>query len=338
MQNQETKKIRKIPVQVLGATGAVGRKMVGLLKDHPYFTLEILSASEQSEGKLFKEVDPAFGDCEVGRMCIQSCKIGECPLVFSALDATVAKRWEQDCIDKGIWVFSNARIFRMQPGHLLSIPEISYKMLDQISKKNPCVVTNPNCCVSGLALALYPLAQLCPIRSVNVFTQQSVSGAGYPGVPSLDILGNIIPFIEGEEVKIIQETKHLLASVQRENSWSIYPTCTRVPTLEGHLITAHVDFEKPLSRESIINAWSEFTFPFSLPSAIRHPLVYMEGQDQPQVTICVRQDRGMRVYIGGLRVKDSHAQFTLFTHNLIRGAAGGALLNAEMWHYFKSSL
>lgn len=322
----------KIPVQILGATGMVGRRLISLLTNHPLFYIHTLSASAGSVGKRLKEIDILFAGTEIGEMEINNCDLTECKMVFSALDASVAHDIEGMFVDQKRWVFSNARNYRLKEGHILSIPEISHDKIKTLS--SPCVITNPNCCVSGLALALFPLLEIVNAEHIEVVTQQSISGAGYPGVPSLDILNNIIPYIQGEEEKIVAETKHLLSDVQPGSSWDIYPTCTRVPVQEGHMMSVSVLLKNDIREDEIIEAWTQFSFSLDLYSATKHPLVYLSQESMPQPKYIQLIDSGMKVFIGRLRKQKRHVRFVLFVHNLVRGAAGGALLNAETWYHY----
>lgn len=319
----------KIPIQILGATGVVGRKLISLLMDHPFFYIHTLSASKQSVNKKLKEVDPAFSHHEIGEKVITDCSVTDCNIVLSALDASVAHEIEGEFAHRQKMVFSNTRCYRLKEGHLLSMPEISHYKIRDLG--NACVITNPNCCVAGLSLALFPILQKVKASHMEVVTQQSVSGAGYPGVPSLDILNNVIPYIPGEEEKIVNEMKYLCNDVQPKESWDIYPTCTRVPVLEGHLMSVSLQLTQDMEEQDIIDSWNNFSFDLPIPSATKHPLVYLKEENMPQPKW---MNEGMKVLIGRLRKDKNHLRFMVLVHNLIRGAAGATLLNAETWYYY----
>lgn len=326
--------LNKIPVQLIGSTGLVGRQMISLLSNHPWFEITKLSGA-RSIGKTLKEVDPSFVRSKYASWKIEDSQPNEAKLVFSALGATVAKDLEREYLGRGKTIFSNASAYRMDPNHLLSLPEISYPIFEKLEDK-PIIITNPNCCVSALALLLYHIMQLRKINSLHVVTQQSLSGAGYPGVSSLDIQNNVLLTIANEEEKIIEETKKLLEKTQSQHSWEMYATCTRVPMDYGHIIHCHMQLESPIETEDFIEHLKGFYFKQDLPSACASPIQVVLDSKQFNPKLIRLFWQGMEIYVGNVQVKNSTVQLTIYSHNLIRGAAGSALLNAELWvktHY-----
>ena len=337
-----------IEVGVLGATGVVGQQFVSRLARHPWFRCTWLAASERSEGKAYKSVATwrlaASIPGDSAERIVDACVPGRGPkVVFSGLDASVAGDIEGAFAAAGHIVVSNARNFRMDPLVPLLIPEVNpdhLKLLDeQRRQKNwrGAIVTNPNCSTVVLAMALAPLRQF-NIRAVVVSTMQAVSGAGYPGVPSLDILGNVVPFIGGEEEKMQTETLKILGS---NGGNSPYPAAisahtNRVAVLDGHTMTVSVAFENKPAIPAVVDALRNFSArpqELNLPSAPQPPLWVTEEQARPQPRLDADRGGGMTVTIG--RVRDCpvmHAKFVALGHNTIRGAAGVAILNAELMH------
>jgi aspartate-semialdehyde dehydrogenase len=337
-----------IEVGVLGATGVVGQQFVSRLSRHPWFRCTWLAASERSEGKLYKNVAPwrlnaPMPDAAADRI-VDRCVPGRGPkVVFSGLDASVAGEIEGAFAKSGHIVVSNARNFRMDPLVPLLIPEVNpdhLKLLGEQRREkgwSGAIVTNPNCSTIVLAMALAPLRHF-NIRSVVVSTMQAVSGAGYPGVPSLDILGNVVPFISGEEEKMQSETQKILGT---DGGRSPYPAVisahtNRVPVLDGHTMTVSVAFEQKPSIEDVASAMRHFTGKpqeLWLPSAPQPPLVVTDEPTRPQPRLDADRGDGMTVTIGRLRVCPVlHTKFVALGHNTVRGAAGAAILNAELMH------
>jgi aspartate-semialdehyde dehydrogenase len=337
-----------IEVGVLGATGVVGQQFVSRLAQHPWFRCTWLAASERSEGKPYKSVAPwrlatAIPGTAADRI-VDRCVPGKGPkVVFSGLDASVAGEIEGAFAAAGHIVVSNARNFRMDPLVPLLIPEINADHLALIAEQRQskgwpgAIVTNPNCSTIVLAMALAPLRQF-NIRAVIVSTMQAVSGAGYPGVPSLDILGNVVPFIGGEEEKMQSETLKILGN---NGGRAPYPAVVsahtnRVPVIDGHTMTVSVALEQKPSIDAIKNAMRTFAGrpqELRLPSAPQPAIVVAEEPDRPQPRLDSDLGGGMAVAIG--RVRECpvlHAKFVALGHNTIRGAAGAAILNAEMMH------
>ena len=336
----------KIPVAVLGATGSVGQKFIELLINHPWFEVTEIAASDKSADKFYKDAVNWFSSVPlpsaIGNMKVKECKPNlKSKIVFSGLDASVAGEIETGFAKSGYIVISNSKNHRMDKDVPLLVPEINPEHLSLIKTQKfgeGFIVTNPNCSTIGLALALKPLMDKFGINDVNVVTMQALSGAGYPGVSSLDIIDNIVPFIGGEENKMETEPLKILGSLKNNKvvdlKIHISAQCNRVAVLEGHTECVQVNLKRKTSVNEIINAWKTFTgLPqkLKLPSAPLHPIHYFSEDKYPQPKIHRNTDKGMAVSIGRLR-KDSifDFKFVLLSHNTIRGAAGGAILCAEL--------
>lgn len=344
----------KIPVGILGATGSVGQKFVELLTDHPWFEIVALAASEKSVGPTYKETVNWLRKtplCDkIGEMTIQACKPDlPCKVVFSSLDAKVAGDIEKVFAKAGYIVISNAKNHRMDDNVPLVVPEINSDHLNLLSTQSfgdGKIVTNPNCSTIGLVMALKPLLDKFGLKAVNVVTMQALSGAGFPGVSSLEIIDNVIPFISGEEEKIELEP-HKIFGTYRNGSIiyheiPISAQCNRVAVLDGHLESVSVKLNKPVPsegscgklRDEIINSWVEFIGEpqqLNLPTAPKQPIHYFKEDNSPQPKLHRDLEGGMAVSIGRLRrcnVLDY--KFTVLSHNTVRGAAGGSILIAEL--------
>jgi aspartate-semialdehyde dehydrogenase len=334
--------LAKIKAGVLGCTGAVGQKFVALLNNHPYFEVTELAASENSAGKAYKDAVnwkeaegiPAYAE----NMTVKACKPGlDCKIVFSALDSKVAGEIEKEFARAGYTVISNSKNHRMDEDVPLVIPEVNsthLKLLDRQKGKygNGCIITNPNCSTIVLAIALSALKEF-EVKRVLVTTMQAISGAGYPGVPSLDIMGNVIPYIEEEEEKMERETLKILGTFNKgkiDNAdFRISASCNRVPVQNGHLMSVSVELGKEAGKEEIINAFKNAST-FDLPSSPRALINYTLHLNRPQPMLDVNSERGMTITIGRLRKCNIlQWKFTALGHNTIRGAAGAAILNAE---------
>jgi aspartate-semialdehyde dehydrogenase len=340
----------RIPAVVLGATGLVGQRLAAMLARHPWFRLTGVAASERHTGRLYGEVVQwrIEGDVpsEAAALRLARPAPDDCPpatLVFSALPALEAEAIEPAFARAGAFVSSNASAFRMQPDVPLVIPEINSDHFSALARQRAlrgwsgALVTNPNCSTIGLALALAPLAPF-GIEQVMVTTLQAASGAGYPGVASLDLIDNVIPFIAGEEEKIETETRKILG-VWQDGAFVDAPIrlsaqTTRVPVREGHLACVSVKFAQIPRAEEIIAAWQGFSgLPQTqgLPTAPRQPLRYLDAPDRPQPRFDRDTESGMGVTLGRLRrCEVLDYRFICLSHNTIRGAAGAALLNAEL--------
>lgn len=336
----------KIPVAILGATGSVGQRFVELLSRHPWFELAALAASERSAGKRYGDavnwLMPTPLPPHIGNMQIMPCQADlPCSLVFSGLDSSVAGEIETRFAEAGYLVVSNARNHRMLPDVPLLIPEVNSSHLELLkSQKFPRggIVTNPNCSTIGLALALKPIHDRFGIEAAHVVTMQAVSGAGYPGVASMDIMDNVIPFISGEEQKIEQEPLKILGTfrggIVEPASIKISAQCNRVAVTDGHTECVSIKLKSKAARQDLINAWRDFkgdVHKMGLPLAPNLPTYYFQEDHFPQPKLHRNLEKGMAVAIGRLRECPLlDFKFTLLSHNTIRGAAGGAILCAEL--------
>jgi aspartate-semialdehyde dehydrogenase len=339
----------KISVGVLGATGIVGQRFIQMLEHHPWFEVSWLAASERSEGKRYGEAarwklkTPVPEG--VASMQLSAAEPEGAPrVIFAALDAAIAAELEPRFAEAGCAVVSNSSAFRMQPDVPMVIPEVNpehIKVLECQSwrrKSGGFIVTNSNCSAMGLVLALAPLHKRFKIGTVMAVTMQAVSGAGYPGVASLDILGNVIPYIAREEEKMEEETRKMLGAVDGSRiepaDFAVSCHCNRVAVEDGHMESVSVRLERAAGTEEIKEAWSRFrALPqeLGLPSAPQQPVVYMEAADRPQPRLDADRGGGMTATVGRLRPCGVLGwKFTVLSHNTIRGAAGAALLNAEL--------
>jgi aspartate-semialdehyde dehydrogenase len=344
-------------VGILGATGAVGQRFIQLLADHPWFNITWLAASDRSAGKTYAEacawrLDTPLPE-HIAKMVLQPNTPegagSDLPrIIFSSVDAPIAKELEPKFAAAGCAVISNSSAFRMAADVPLVVPEVNAEHLEVIESQptrkqsGGFLVTNPNCCAIGLVLPLAPLAERFGIEKLFVSTMQAVSGAGYPGVASLDILGNVIPFIKNEEEKLQEEVQKLLGKATSNAFQPLDATvsamCNRVPVLEGHTECVSVKLRKSASQEEILAAWSEFQplhgkglDGLHLPSAPIRPVEYQEGDARPQPRLDLMRGNGMATTVGRLRPCSLFDwKFTLLSHNTIRGAAGAAILNAEI--------
>jgi len=340
---------QKVEVGILGATGMVGQQFVALLANHPWFKVAWLGASQRSEGKPYREATswrlPVPLSDDIAGMMVNAATPSRAPgLVFSGLDSSVASDIEGAFAQAGHTIVSNARNFRMEQDVPLLIPEVNGDHLALLDAQAAArswsgrIVTNPNCAVVVLAMALAPLRQF-GLKAATITTMQAISGAGYPGVASWDILGNVIPQIGGgEEEKVEKETPKILVNVAGrrvdDHPVVISATTTRVPVQNGHTGSIAVQLEQQPDAVAIIDAWRSFKgLPqdMKLPTAPPRPIVYLEEANRPQPTLDANRDGGMTVTIGRLRhcpVLDY--KFVALGHNTIRGAAGAAILNAEL--------
>src|ERR1700678_1538513 len=337
----------KIEVGILGATGTVGQQFIALLDGHPWFRTTWLAASERSAGKRYGDLAwrlPSVTPAEAAGLSVDELRPGIGPkLVFSALDSSIAGQAEADFAAAGHIVLSNSRNHRMDPLVPLLIPEINPDHLGllpaqrQKENRKGAIVTNPNCSTMFLSIALAALRKFQPKR-VLVTTLQALSGAGYPGVASLDATANVIPFIDGEEQKIETETRKILGRLVAD-SVEFYPvtvsaTSTRVPVINGHTESVSVEFQKSVTHEEILAAFRDFSGEpqqLELPSAPQPVIVYHDLPNRPQPRLDVERGGGMVTHVG--RLRDCPVlghKFVLLSHNTIRGAAGAAILNAEL--------
>ena len=329
----------RTPVAILGATGAVGQRLVQALERHPWFTFAEAVASERSAGKRYGEACHWLLDSELPAAAAELPVLPagaplQSRLVLSALDATTAAELEPLYAERGHLVVSNASKFRMDPRVPLLVPEINAHAAERIREQpwaaaGGGLVTNPNCSVVGIVMALAPLARDFGLEAVTCVTMQAVSGAGYPGVPSLDILGNVIPTIGGEEEKIAQEPQKIL-----EVDFPLSVAVNRVPVVDGHTVSMFVRLRERAGLEDIRRALDGFSGEpqrLRLPTAPERPLQVIARADRPQPLRDVGRGKGMTVSVGNLRADPVYdARFTVLVHNTVRGAAGAALLNAEL--------
>jgi aspartate-semialdehyde dehydrogenase len=330
---------RKIPIGILGATGVVGQRFIQMLEHHPWFEVAWLAASDRSEGKAYAEaarwrLKTPIPSAVAAMTVSPATPEGAPKIIFAALDSAIAAELEPRFADAGCAVVSNSSALRMQEDVPLVIPEVNgghIKLIDVQSwrkKSGGFVVTNPNCSAIGLVLALAPLDQKFGLETVMAVTMQAVSGAGYPGVPSLDILGNVIPFIRNEEEKMEEETRKLLGQLKGSKvipgAFAMSAQCNRVAVEDGHTESVSIRLKTKAKPEEIIAAWNDYRSEpqqLKLPSAPERPVVYLEAVDRPQPRFDVDLGAGMTTAVGRLRpcgVLDW--KFTVLSHNTIRGA------------------
>lgn len=344
--------MKKIRVGVLGATGTVGQRFMQLLEDHPYFELTELGASAQSAGKTYSEAVEGRWKISASvpgkfqSMKVKDCdpRAMDCRLVFSALDSSIAGEVEEAFAARGIAVCSNSRNHRMDPDVPILVPEVNphhLKIIDVQKKKRGSggfIVTNPNCTLMAFTIPFRPIMDAFGIEGAMVVSMQAISGAGYPGVPSLDILGNVVPHIGGEEEKVETEPLKILGEIDgdviRSAAFPISAHCNRVPVVDGHTVCVSVKLKKKPSLEEFIDALKTFTAlpqQLELPSAPRRPIIVRDEADRPQPRLDANEEKGMASTVGRIRpcpVMD--VKFACISHNTIRGAAGASVLNAEM--------
>lgn len=336
----------KIEVGVLGATGMVGQQFISKLADHPWFEVTWLAASERSEGKRYDVAAPwrlpVPPPEAVRAMTVDGCVPGRGPkVVFSALDASVAGETEEAFARAGHIVLSNAKNHRMDPLVPLLIPEVNADHLSLIAEQRRvkgwtgAIVTNPNCSTVVLAMALAPL-RLFGITRAVVSTMQAVSGAGYPGVPSFDILGNLVPFIGGEEEKIETETAKILGADGGRTPYPVLVSAhtNRVPVIDGHTMTVSVDLQSRPTVDAVLEAFRSFKGrpqELALPTAPVPAIVVRDEPNRPQPRLDADLGGGMAVSVGRVRPCPVFThRFVTLGHNTVRGAAGASILNAEL--------
>jgi aspartate-semialdehyde dehydrogenase len=339
----------RIEVGILGATGMVGQHFIRFLQGHPWFDLKWLGASDRSAGKKYADamtwhlgVVPET----VADIAVDECKPGNAPrLLFSAMDASVATEIERAFAQAGHIVVSNSRNHRMETDVPLLVPEINPDHLKLVPGQQRArgwkgqIVTNPNCSTIVLTMALGPLKQF-GITKIVATTLQAISGAGYPGVASMDIVGNVVPFIGNEEEKMQQETQKILGEFRGDHieplAAKVSAHCNRVAVVDGHTVTVSVEFSAKPTEADVLHAIQSFRgLPQQreLPSAPPNPVIYMHEANRPQPRKDAERERGMAAFVGRLRacpVLDY--KFVALAHNTIRGAAGAAVLNAELMH------
>jgi aspartate-semialdehyde dehydrogenase len=341
---------------ILGSSGMIGQRFAHMLSAHPYFDVMAYCASDRSEGKSLAEVwrlsdiglDQTLGSKVIQATDPKALAKSGIDVAFSGLPSDVAGPIEDECAEEGIAVFSNAASHRMEPDTPILIPEINPGHLASIEaqkkrrRKGGFVVTNANCSVTGLAIGLKPLVDAFGFRDINVATYQALSGAGYPGVPSLDILGNVTPYIKSEEEKMNSEGKKILGSYRAgrfvDSPVNILASCARVHVRDGHLEAVFIRHEKMPGEKEIIEVLEGFTArpqSLKLPSAPEKPIIVLRQANRPQPILDADagsplRAKGMAVTIGRIRADKNNLRFYLLSHNTIRGGAGGSVLNAEL--------
>jgi aspartate-semialdehyde dehydrogenase len=339
---------KRLRVGILGATGTVGQRFIQLLEGHPFFEVAWLAASDRSTGRRYEDAVRWKLDtpipAAVRDLPLSPATTDQAPsIIFAALDTDIARELEPLFAAAGCAVISNSSAFRMQKDVPLVIPEVNaahLALLEQQSwrqKSGGYIVTNPNCSAIGLVLALKPLADRFGIDGIFVSTMQAISGAGYPGVPSLDILGNVVPFIRNEEEKMEAETMKLLGTLDgasvRPYAARMSAHCNRVAVEDGHTESVSIKLRTPATREQVLAAWNEFRplAKHQLPTAPMLPVEFLAAEDRPQPRLDRMRGAGMATTVGRLRPCTLlDWKFTVLSHNTIRGAAGAALLNAEL--------
>ncbi len=340
---------KKIQVGVLGATGMVGQSFVKFLDGHPWFELTWVGASDRSAGKKYSEatswrLDGSMPE-RIAGLTVSDCKPGNAPkLVFSAMDAAVATEIERAFAECGHFVVSNSKNHRMESDVPLLVPEINpdHLKLLAVQKKRGwkgAIATNPNCSTVALTMGLAPMKNF-GIQTIIATTMQAISGAGYPGVPSMDIMANVIPFIGGEEGKMEIETQKILGTLAVDHidplPAKMSAHCNRVPVVDGHTVTVSAALKEKVTLKDLIHAYETYTSvpqQRNLPSAPKKPVLYLHEENRPQPRRDAGRENGMCVTVGRLRhcpVLDY--KFVCLGHNTIRGAAGAAVLNAELMY------
>jgi aspartate-semialdehyde dehydrogenase len=333
-------------VAVLGATGAVGQRMIRLLADHPWFRVVAVTGSERSAGRPYGEAANWFQEVPLpesvaGLTVGTTTQVGGVPLAFSALDSGVAGPAESELAARGILVVSNARNHRMDPDVPLLVPEVNpdhLALLDgQDFPPGGGIITNPNCSTIGMVLALAPLHRRFGIEAVHVTTLQAISGAGMPGIPALAIHDNVVPFIEGEEDKLETEPRKILGAPEPDGAAPIRISaqCTRVPVTDGHTALLSIRFRHgavdPEEARQVMAAFRGVPQERGLPSAPRRPVHVLANGEVPQPRLHVGRGGGMAAVVGRVRPCPlGHLRMVVLSHNTVRGAAGGALLCAEL--------
>jgi aspartate-semialdehyde dehydrogenase len=345
-------------VGILGATGMVGQRFIQLLEKHPWFEISWLAASDRSAGKTYAEACKWKLDTPLPARIAAMTVMGNTPdqtregdlpkIIFAALDSDIARELEPKFAAAGCAVVSNSSAFRMKPDVPLVVPEVNADHLGLLERQSwrkdsgGYIVTNPNCSAIGLVLALKPLEERFGIESVFVSTMQAVSGAGYPGVASLDILGNVVPFIKNEEEKLQEEVGKLLGRAVSDRSGvskiemldaKVSAHCNRVAVEDGHTECVSIKLRTRASRDEVLAAWHEFA-PLKrngLFTAPEQPVEFESSVDRPQPRLDRMRGNGMAATVGRLRECNLlDWKFVVLSHNTIRGAAGAAVLNAEV--------
>ena len=339
----------RIPVAILGATGSVGQRFIQLLADHPWFRIAELTASERSAGKTYAEAAdwyqsttlPASVADQVVKATDPTAEPLTSPILFSALDSATAKAVEALYARAGHFVVSNASAHRMDADVPLMVPEVNPEHLGLLAGQDygtGGLLTNPNCSTIGLVSALKPLHDAFGLEAVQVTTLQAVSGAGIPGVSSMAMIDNIVPFIGNEEDKLETEPQKILGALTdgavKPGRFVVSATCNRVPVVDGHTLCVSVRLDTMADLDQVADALRGFTSEaqtLGLPSAPKQPIHLLDAPDRPQPRLDRDRDGGMATTVGRLRkcpILDY--KFTILSHNTVRGAAGGSILVAEL--------
>jgi len=338
----------RLPIGILGATGMVGQRFIQLLENHPWFEVAWLAASDRSSGKTYGEaakwrLDTPLPE-RIAQMTVRPPEpFGAPKIIFASIDAAHARELEPAFAAAGCAVVSNSSAFRMAPNVPLVLPEVNADHLHLIEEQSwrkesgGYIVTNSNCTVMGPVLALKPIEERFGITQIFATSMQAISGAGYPGVASMDIMDNVIPYIPNEEEKMEEELLKLLGKldghVVKPLAARMSASCNRVAVVDGHTVSVSIKLGKPATREQILAAWEEFR-PLAgqdLPTAPGQPVQWAPQNDRPQPRLDRNRGNGMAVTVGRLRPCGLlDWKFTVLSHNTIRGAAGAAILNAEL--------
>ena len=331
----------RLKVYILGATGLVGQRYVQLLAKHPWFEVVGLAASERSAGKTLAQVGwaleepppPHLAEMKIEKIDVE--KIPRVDFVFSALPSEVATKVEPELAARGYTVLSNASNMRMDPDVPLIVPEINPDDLKLAERQREgrgwrgAVVKKPNCTTTILNLPLKPILDEWGVERIHVATMQALSGAGFAGVPSVAIMDNLIPYIKGEEEKVIAETRKIL-----KTDFEIYATTTRVSVIDGHTEVVYVDTRRDFDIGTVADVLTRFRgLPqeLKLPTAPERPVEVRTQIDRPQPRLDRWAGGGMAVVVGRVRrLAPRKLAFVVLGHNTVRGAAGNSILTAEL--------
>ncbi|NLL95392.1 MAG: aspartate-semialdehyde dehydrogenase [Thermoplasmatales archaeon] len=346
--------MKKVKVAVLGATGMIGQRFIQMLEGHPYFEMEGLYASERSDGKKLADVlkvrDHDYVP-ETLEMTMETMDISEVAkrarVAFVGLPSDLAGPTETQLAESGVAVFTNAGAHRMDPDVPILIPEINPGHLEMVKAQKSYgnggfIVANANCSTTGAALPLAAIEKAFGLNEVYISTYQALSGAGYPGVPSLDAVGNVVPYIGGEEEKVETELAKILGNAGPDGfeyaKFGVFANCARVPVIDGHMEALVIKTGKKATVDAVVDALEKFAGPpqeLGLPSAPEAPIVVRREQNRPQPALDsfaggTGRSRGMSVSVGRVREKDGRIKLFLLSHNTLRGGSGGSVLNAEL--------
>jgi aspartate-semialdehyde dehydrogenase len=341
----------KIPVAVLAATGSVGQRFISLLENHPWFEVVEITASDRSVGKTYQEAchwlitDPMPESVKnLTLLPTEANSLQKSVIAFSALPADIAKNVEPDFARKGIYVCSNASAYRKDPLVPILVPEVNANHLDILDIQQKTygwsggIITNPNCTTCAFVVPLNAIDKAYGVQKAIVFSMQAISGAGYPGVASMDIIDNVIPYIGGEEEKVEYEPTKIMGSYQ-DGKISLHPMVisahtNRVAVVDAHTIFLSFSTNQKVSKDNIISVLKNYQMPeicIGLPSCPDRGIVYHEADNRPQPRLDRNLGRGMSTSVGRIR-EDAIFDFRMvsLSHNTIMGAAGGSIFNGEL--------